>query len=116
MYDFLIIGLADAYTGVNGDPGDVVLANGIDLARPNPFRATTEISYSVVEPGKVSLRIYDVGGRLVRTLVDGRIEAGRHRILWEGRNAGGTKVSAGVYFARFTTSGFTQVRRLTLIR
>lgn len=68
---------------------------------PNPFNPRTSIRYEVPSTGRVDLRIYDVSGRLVRTLLDGELAAGgKHEIEWNGTDEGGEHVAAGVYFAR----------------
>ncbi|MGD8414370.1 MAG: FG-GAP-like repeat-containing protein, partial [Candidatus Latescibacterota bacterium] len=67
---------------------------------PNPFNPQTTITYATPEAGRVVLRIYDAGGRLVRTLVDGLQEAGPNEATWDGKDSNGMRVSSGVYFAR----------------
>jgi hypothetical protein len=114
--DVLLTGILDAFTGVGEGPDVVVRENGLDPCRPNPFRLQTRVSFRLVQPGVVNLSIYDVAGRRVATLVEGRTEAGEHHVLWEGRNAAGKKVAAGVYFVRLDVPGFTQVQRTTLLR
>jgi hypothetical protein len=69
---------------------------------PNPFSvsrsSTTRISYALPQESEVTLRIYDVLGRLTRQIVDGRQGAGSHETLWDGRNELGETVSSGIYF------------------
>jgi hypothetical protein len=67
-------------------------------AAPNPFRCWTAIEYDVPHKTLVSLRVYDVSGRLVRMLVDGVVEPGRHVVAWDGRSEAGETVGSGVYF------------------
>jgi len=84
---------------------------------PNPFNPSTVICYDVpVGGGRVSLRIYDVGGRLVRTLVDGVETAGRKAVTWRGRDNRGQRVSTGVYFYRMTAPGFEKTRKMVLLK
>jgi hypothetical protein len=85
-------------------------------ARPNPFVATTEIVYSLPAAGRVSLRLFDVTGRLVRTLVSGRMEAGVHRTAWDGRDGRGRAMGSGVYFVQFDAAGITASQRLLMLR
>jgi hypothetical protein len=73
--------------------------------RPNPFGPQTEIQYSLVESGEATLNVYDVEGRLVRTLQEGRQEAGDHTVAWDRRNDGGATVAAGVYFYELSSGG-----------
>jgi len=83
---------------------------------PNPFLSSTSIMYELPQPEHVSLRVYDVLGRLVRVLVDGHREAGRHRVLWDGLDHGGARVSSGVYFARLESNSEAVVRSMVLLR
>jgi hypothetical protein len=84
---------------------------------PNPFNPTTAIDYDIPGAGgNVSLRIYDVKGRLVRTLVDGFKTPGRKTVTWDGRNNGGQSVATGVYFYRMAAPGFEQTRKMVLMK
>jgi flagellar hook assembly protein FlgD len=88
---------------------------------PNPFNPVTRIEYWVAEglgSGKtpVSLVIYDVRGARVRTLVSEAQVAGRYVVEWNGRDDRGTPASSGVYFYRMTTSSFSDVRKMVLIK
>jgi predicted outer membrane repeat protein len=84
---------------------------------PNPFNPTTVIHYEVpASGGKVKLRIFDVEGRLVRTLVDGVETPGEKRVIWNGRNSRGARVATGVYFYRMTAPGFTKTRKMVLLQ
>jgi hypothetical protein len=84
---------------------------------PNPFNPATTISYDVPEGGgNVTLAVYDVAGRLVITLVSGRHSAGTKQVAWNGRNDRGQQVATGVYFYRLTAGGFTQTRKMLLIK
>lgn len=89
------------------------------LARntPNPFRAGTEIAFDLNARSAVTLDVYDLQGRIVRSLIDGgTYEAGRmHRVSWDGRGAGGMRVPGGIYFARLTAGGRTETRKMTLL-
>jgi hypothetical protein len=82
---------------------------------PNPFNPVTTIPYDVATPGHITLRIYDVSGRLVRTLQDGHKGIGRYHVDWEGRNDAGTSVSTGIYFYRLTAPGFEPVTRKMML-
>lgn len=85
--------------------------------RPNPFTGSTEIRFAVPAAGaKVTLAVYDVAGRRVRELVRGRVEGGLHTATWDGRDAGGLKVGAGVYFARLEAEGRKLVKRIVALR
>ena len=79
---------------------------GLTAIAPNPARRESSIAFAITpQAGPVSLSIHDVGGRLVRTLVDGLSDPGRHSRLWDGRDALGTPVAAGLYFVRMSWGG-----------
>ena len=82
---------------------------------PNPFNANTTISFNT-NGGEVSLAVYDITGSLVKTLVNGSLEAGSHSIIWDGKDNSGSEVSSGIYFYRLTHSGGENVRRMTLLK
>ena len=90
--------------------------NALWQNHPNPFATTTSIAFDLVEEAQVSIRIYDVQGRLVRTLLDGRRDADHHTIDWEGLDDRGNMVSGGVYFYRISAGSFVEVKKLVLIR
>jgi hypothetical protein len=84
---------------------------------PNPFNPTTVIRYDVpTGGGVVTLRVYDVTGRLVRTLVDGVQTPGQKAVTWRGRNNVGQPVTSGVYFYRLMAPGFVQTHKMALLK
>jgi hypothetical protein len=91
-------------------------ALALDQNRPNPFNPSTEISFSVQRPGAGSLRVFNVRGELVRTLLEGRIAAGEQTAVWDGRNDDGGVASSGVYFYRLEVAGEAQTRRMVLLK
>jgi flagellar hook assembly protein FlgD len=74
------------------------------------------IAYDILNPGKVSVRIFDVSGRLIQTLVDRELPAGFHHAEWDGRAKSGASVSSGIYFYELRSGSFVQKRRMVLIR
>ena len=97
--------------------GDVAaLAQRLLAARPSPFTGVTNISYELFRPGGMSLRVHDVRGRLVRTLVAARATAGRHAVLWDGLDEAGRELAAGSYFLVLEGGGERRSERLVLIR
>jgi len=95
---------------------DAPRAYGLAQNFPNPFNPTTTIRYDMKEKGLVTIRIYDVGGRLVRTLVDEARDAGSHAAIWDGRNAAGADAASGIYFYEMKTKGFGATKKLVLLR
>ncbi len=93
------------------------LVNSLSQNYPNPFNPTTTIKYTIAERGHVSLRIYNVAGQLVRTLVDEILAPEAVRpVTWSGVNDSGQPVASGVYFYRIVTSGFSQTKKMVLLK
>ncbi|MCP4293493.1 MAG: T9SS type A sorting domain-containing protein [bacterium] len=88
----------------------------LDQAFPNPFNPVTTIRFAIPESRDVSLQIYDVAGRRVRTLVSEYRSAGNYSEVWRGRDDAGRTVAAGVYFYRLESGRFQQTRTLTLVK
>jgi hypothetical protein len=82
---------------------------------PNPFARSTVIRFDLPVSSRVSLRIFNVQGRLVRTLSDEMIQAGRHERRWNGRDDRGCSVAAGVYFYRLQAKDFDRTRKMILL-
>ncbi len=91
-------------------------ATGLTGIFPNPFNPVTTIRFGLAEPGQVDLRIYDLSGRRVRTLVDGRLEAGAHELEWQGRDDAGHALASGVYFLRFKAGETNDTDKLILLK
>jgi hypothetical protein len=83
---------------------------------PNPFNPQTAICYELPEAGSVVLNIYNLTGTLVRTLINGRINAGYHSTIWDGRDDLGHQVAGGIYFYRFQSREFQQTMRMLLLK
>lgn len=89
---------------------------------PNPFNSMITIGYYLADigyqPAEVKLYIYDIGGRLVRKLVDCRQNPGRYTVTWDGKTDGGEQLSSGVYFSRLSVSGIElrKPRKITLVK
>jgi len=83
---------------------------------PNPFNPFTTIRYHLSQQENVSLRIYNIRGQLVKTLVNEIQEAGVYSVIWEGDYARGNSVASGVYFYRFETSVGVEVQRMVLLK
>lgn len=75
-----------------------------------------DIVFAIPAPGRIALDVFDVGGRRVRTVADGPRDAGAHTATWDGRDASGGFVAAGVYFARLSTDAGSSTRKLVLRR
>jgi len=84
--------------------------------RPNPFNPLTVVGFDVPRSGHVSVMVYDVAGRHVRTLVDGVRSAGMHEVAWNGLDERGRAVSSGVYLARMVAGEVRGSRAMVLAR
>ncbi|MFH1866011.1 MAG: M14 family zinc carboxypeptidase [Candidatus Eisenbacteria bacterium] len=105
---------ADQPTGVDDGtvPSMVAVGN-----YPNPFNPKTNVRYAVPGAAPVDLAVYDVSGRLVRTLVHvSSHEAGSHSVSWDGRDERGVDVAAGVYFARLTVDARSASSKMVLLK
>jgi len=88
----------------------------LEACRPNPFKSHTQISYAQPTAGRVSLRVYDVTGRTVRTLASGSQRAGYYSVTWDARDSRGREVPRGVYFYRLDAPGFRAVKKAVVTR
>ena len=92
-------------------------AFGLLQNAPNPFNPATEISFVVPAGGaNISLRIYDISGKLVRTLVDGFESGGSCTVIWHGRNDQGRQVASGTYFYQLAAPGFSEMKKMVLLK
>jgi|GEM_PF-1286258 len=83
---------------------------------PNPFNPSTEIRYQLPEDGYVNLRIYNIAGQAVRTLVDSDWPASVYTVTWDGRDDRGQQVSSGIYFCLLRCGEFGQTKKMVLMR
>jgi len=84
---------------------------------PNPFNPTTHIAFDVPEPGgSITLRVYNPAGRVVRTLVDSWMPPGRYMEVWDGRDGDGVELGTGVYFCALEAPGFSERRKMVLVK
>ncbi len=84
--------------------------------RPNPFRANTQIQFSLSQESRVRLAVYDTGGRLVRELVNEVRPAGPASVVWDGRGLRGRRAGAGVYFLRLEAGEFHANHKVVLLQ
>jgi hypothetical protein len=110
--------LSGAFTIEPGTTGAAELPTALALSQnhPNPFNPQTVIGFSLPRAQDVRLKIFDVQGKLVRTLVEGRIEAGVHQVTWRGQDDRGSQVASGLYFYRLSSEDGDHVRKMTLLK
>jgi flagellar hook assembly protein FlgD len=83
---------------------------------PNPFNPETVFAFRIPEAGLAVLEVYDVRGQLVRVLLEGRLEPGRHEAVWDGREQDGRPVPSGIYLVRLTAGRSCRIQRTALLR
>ncbi len=83
---------------------------------PNPFNPTTTISYTVPTAGDVSLKVYNMKGQVVRTLVNTSVNAGNHTVTWNGTDDNGSAVSSGLYFYKIQSNNQTLTKKMLLAK
>lgn len=105
-----------AAVGVTENPvravPELILAQNV----PNPARGDTRIGFVLPGAAHVEVAVFDVAGRLVRTLTDRRMESGAHSVAWDALDRAGRPVPAGVYYYRLSTPEGARTKRMTLIR
>jgi hypothetical protein len=107
------------YETVFGSHGSRLSVTPISYAfsiYPNPFVRKTHIDYALPELTSVEVKIYDVSGQLVRTVVSGKQEPGYYNIIWQGDDDRGRQVSAGVYFIQINAKGFESQQKIIFVR
>ena len=97
---------------------DLAVPRGFQLTQnfPNPFNPTTTISLALPYVCHVILNIYNISGQRVKTLVDEVRPAGNYSIVWDGTNDAGNRVTSGLYIYRIETDGFSQSKKLMLMK
>jgi hypothetical protein len=104
-------------TGV-GDPGDDGLPTAFDISQnyPNPFNPNTTIDYAVKEQAQVSLKIYNLLGQEVRTLVSEQKLRGVYKAEWDGRDDAGRLVPSGMYLYKMNAGSFSETRKMMYLK
>jgi flagellar hook assembly protein FlgD len=83
---------------------------------PNPFNPVTQITYDIPEDSYIALRIYDLSGAYITSLMDEISQKGKYTVKWDGTDANGKDVSSGVYFYRFDSNLISMTKKMLLIR
>jgi hypothetical protein len=102
----------------NTNVTDAVTPKSTKLAQnfPNPFNPSTTIKFDLKEKGFVTLKVYNVAGQLVRTLVSGVRDANSYTVNWDGKNDRGGAVASGIYFYKMDTKDFSQTKKMVMLR
>ncbi len=112
FYDNVSIFILEEPTSID----ETAFADRIVGVHPNPFNPSTKIAFSMASGGKLELRVYDISGRLQRTLWDGHHEPGHHELEWDGTDERGHRLASGVYFLRFAAGDVVEERKLVLLK
>lgn len=105
-----------AATAVENNNPNIPVSYELAQNYPNPFNPTTTIKFSLPNASFVSLRIFDVLGREIKSLVSTEMTAGSHMIMWNGDDNSGRKVASGTYIYQITAGKFNQARKMTLLK
>jgi hypothetical protein len=105
----------DEITGVESPPA-APLVTRLEQNVPNPFNPVTVIRFSVAKPGWVTLVVFDVTGRPVRTLVQGRRAVDKYEVTWDGCNNAGRNVASGVYLYQLEAPGYLESKKMVLLK
>jgi len=106
----------DAYGVLSVNDNNMPIQFALHQNYPNPFNPTTSISYDIPNAGNVTMVIYDMMGREVRKLVDNNMDAGFQSVTWDATNNFGNPVGAGVYIYQIKADGFTQSKKMILLK
>jgi hypothetical protein len=108
----------DCGNDVKDETGDREKPSGFTLFQnhPNPFNQTTKIEFTLAKSGFVSLNIYDILGRKVRTLVSQHVSSGHKSVLWDGKDNSGNDVASGIYFYRVRAGNLSETKKLVLLK
>ena len=118
-YEVLIdeVSLVDVTgSAVKNDQPRIVRSFELEQNYPNPFNPETSIRFQLPSDDAVSLLVFDVSGRVVRTLINGVLASGQHVVRWNGRDDADQLLSSGVYFYQLQASDFVQTQKLTLMQ
>lgn len=115
-FDLFIRVLTDRTTGVHEGLTTLPKVFMLGPNYPNPFRGQTVIKYALPKDAHVTLEIYDISGRKVKTLVNGFEKAGWKTAVWNGTNDKGEKVKSGIYFYRMKAGEFLKTRKMVYVK
>ncbi|MCK4655330.1 MAG: T9SS type A sorting domain-containing protein, partial [Candidatus Cloacimonetes bacterium] len=104
-------------TGTDEDNSFTINTYSLAQNYPNPFNPETTISFSITQTSPfVTLEIFNIKGQKVKTLVDEKLEAGNHQVVWDGKNENSKSVSSGIYFYKMNTVEYTSTKKMILMK
>ncbi len=100
-----------------GSDDETVPEMGITLGNyPNPFNPQTTIEFSIPEAANTTLDIYNVRGQKINTLINDRLDADTHQVVWNGTDASGKNVTSGIYFYKLNSGRYTSTKKMILLK
>ncbi|NQV14329.1 aminotransferase class I/II-fold pyridoxal phosphate-dependent enzyme [bacterium] len=98
------------------EPGAIPSQFGLQSVFPNPFNARCRINFSTVETGRVTITIYDILGRKIKSLANLSLKPGQHKVVWDGKDSLGKPVNSGIYTLLLLQGEFAVTQRITLLK
>ena len=115
VYDVILVFNVVA-TSIQDNSSNVPTGFALEQNYPNPFNPTTTIQFEVPKMSHVSIKIYDVLGHKVKTLVNGKYQPGSHSEVWDGKDDKGLSMVSGAYLVRMQAGGFVRVKKMLLLK
>ncbi len=114
----VVAGESDYVNSIRESLGSDLTVFAFSAPRPNPLRGlrSATMDFQIPRAADAAVEVFDLQGRRVKTLLRGPVERGEHRVVWDGTNAAGSPVAAGVYFVKARAADFSQTRKVTYLR
>jgi hypothetical protein len=117
-------------TAFTPDPFEILLITGVserpavpdppgvflEMPFPNPLHGSVTISYSIEKSGMTNLQIYNLSGKLVRTLVEQMMKPDHYSFIWDGRDERGEKLASGIFFVQLKSQNISRSRKIVLLK
>jgi len=113
-YDVLTLVLDLSQTGI--EDGELPTLFALRQNSPNPFRDGTAMAFNLPTAARTKIDVYNVAGRKIATVIDRQFPAGRHSVEWNGTDAAGGHVPAGIYFYRLEAGSHTSTKKMIVLR
>ena len=116
IYNYAAVGLMQGIVSVKTNGSPIPLKFELSQNYPNPFNPSTEIQFAIPTNQRVTINVYNLLGKQVKTLVDKTVTAGRYKISWDGSDRFGTQVASGIYFYELRFKDMIKMRKMLLLR
>ena len=104
------------YSGVEDEPQFIPDHFALQQNFPNPFNFSTRINFSLAQRGMTELKVFDISGRLIQTLVSGELNAGVYSEIWNGTDFNGKQVASGIYFFQLNSGEYKATMKGILLK